>query len=234
MDIAVLASAPEEATQLCQALSNADYICHPFDCTATLLEQLSAQNWDMLVAVLSGVDMRVRDFKNALKPAAPILLVAGVSDEKALIRALRDGADDYLLKPVRRTELVMRTQVLLQRAFPDHPTLTALQFGPYSFEPHVARVTAHGKVLTLTRKEFELALLFFRHLGRPLSRAYILDVLWPGESEVPSRTLDTHVSRVRTKLELGAQTGYRLAPVYSYGYCLESTSAPGAEKNRHS
>ena len=77
------------------------------------------------------------------------------------------------------------------------------------------------QIIPVTQKEFALALLFFQHLGRPLSRAFIHEAVWSGDAELSSRTLDTHVSRVRTKLGLIPQRGYRLVPVYSFGYRLE-------------
>jgi DNA-binding response OmpR family regulator len=84
-----------------------------------------------------------------------------------------------------------------------------------------SQVQIEGRSVTLTQKEFELALLFFRHLGRPLSRAYIHETVWSRDAELSSRTLDTHVSRVRNKLDLRPAAGFRLVPVYSFGYRLE-------------
>ncbi len=88
----------------------------------------------------------------------------------------------------------------------------------------------HGKTVDLTQKEFDLALLFFRHLGRPLSRAFIHETVWSRDAELVSRTMDTHVSRVRNKLALRPENGYRLAPVYSYGYRLEQLGGNEPEK----
>jgi DNA-binding response OmpR family regulator len=82
-------------------------------------------------------------------------------------------------------------------------------------------VIAAGSTVNLTQKEFDLALLFFRHLGRPLSRAFIRESIWMQEADVPSRTVDTHVSRVRSKLRLRPENGFRLLPVYNFGYRLE-------------
>jgi DNA-binding response OmpR family regulator len=96
-----------------------------------------------------------------------------------------------------------------------------IRFGNYVFESRSGRLTMAGTHIQVTQKEFELALLFFRNLGRPLSRAYILEAVWASEVEIPSRTMDTHVSRVRSKLQLRPENGFRLAPVYSYGYRLE-------------
>lgn len=94
-------------------------------------------------------------------------------------------------------------------------------FGRHEFLIGRSQVEIEGRSMTLTQKEFELALLFFRHVGRPLSRAYIHETVWSSDAELSSRTLDTHVSRVRNKLELTPASGYRLVPVYSFGYRLE-------------
>ena len=93
-----------------------------------------------------------------------------------------------------------------------------LQFGAYKFETRAGRITINDEPVEMTQKEFDLALLLFRNLGRPLSRAYILEAVWSRDVDIPSRTMDTHISRVRSKLELRPENGYRLAPVYSYGY----------------
>jgi DNA-binding winged helix-turn-helix (wHTH) protein len=94
-------------------------------------------------------------------------------------------------------------------------------FGEFEFELGSKQVIVRGTAVTLTRKAFELALLLFRHLGQPLSRAYILEAIWRQDIEIPSRTMDTHVSMLRAKLELRPENGYRLTPIYGYGYRLE-------------
>ena len=78
-----------------------------------------------------------------------------------------------------------------------------------------------GTTVTLTRKGFELASLLFRHLDQPLPRAYILETIWKRSVDMPSRTMDTHVSMLRSKLGLRPEIGYRLMPVCGFGYQLE-------------
>jgi DNA-binding response OmpR family regulator len=151
----------------------------------------------------------------------PLLLIANRADENAIAAVMAAGANDYLLRPIRRPELLTRVHVLFRRAYPDWSERERIRFGPYTFDMATAHISCAGKPIEVTQKEFELALLFFRNLGRPLSRAYILDMVWSREGNVPSRTMDTHVSRVRSKLQLRPENGYRLTPVYSYGYRLE-------------
>jgi DNA-binding response OmpR family regulator len=73
----------------------------------------------------------------------------------------------------------------------------------------------------LTEKEFNLVVFLFQNLGRLLSRGHLLEALWGLNASVPTRTLDTHISRVRKKLELHSANGFRLVPAYNYGYRLE-------------
>jgi DNA-binding response OmpR family regulator len=171
----------------------------------------------------SGLEA-IRWVREKLPGTLPILLVAGRTDEARLPAALADGADDYIVKPIRRGELAMRVQVLLRTAYPALSEAGHIRFGQYVFEASTARIFIGEAPIQVTQKEFDLAMLLFRHLGRPLSRAYILESIWSQEAEVPSRTIDTHVSRVRNKLRLKPEHGYRLTPVYSYGYRLEQLS----------
>jgi DNA-binding response OmpR family regulator len=150
--------------------------------------------------------------------------MTGRSSENDIIAGLEAGADDYMIKPIRSGELVARVNALLRRAYPAQTAEEHLEFGPYKFELRAGRLSFNNVHVEMTQKEFDLALLLFKNLGRPLSRAYILEAVWSRDIDVPSRTMDTHISRVRNKLALKPENGYRLAPVYSYGYRLEQAS----------
>lgn len=159
-----------------------------------------------------------------LSPKLPVLFITSHSSENDIIEGLAAGADDYMIKPIRRNELVARVQALLRRAYPSQNAAEHIQFGRYGLETRSGQLTLDGAPIALTKKEFDLALLFFRNINRPLSRATILESVWSSNIDIPSRTLDTHVSRVRSKLQLRPEDGFRLAPVYSYGYRLEQVS----------
>lgn len=154
-------------------------------------------------------------------PELPLLLICSRVPGDAARGRLATWPADVLLKPLRRNELLLRVQLLMGRYRPGRLHGEVIVFDHHEFLIGRSQVAVQGRAVALTQKEFELALLFFRHLGRPLSRAYIHETVWSGDAELSSRTLDTHVSRVRNKLSLRPESGYRLLPVYSFGYRLE-------------
>jgi len=229
MKIAVLEQDRPQADLICQVLSAAGHSCQSYDNAKELLGQLRKDSADMLVMDWHVPDMEgaevLRRAKEKLASNAPTMFLVGNNAEDDIIAGVTAGADDYLVKPVRRGELVARVSALLRRAYPSQNSAEQLQFGPYTFETRPGRLLKDGSVIDVTQKEFSLALLFFRNIGRPLSRAYIHESVWVRDNDVPSRTMDTHVSRVRNKLHLRPENGFRLVPVYSYGYRLEKLGA---------
>ncbi|HEY4318733.1 MAG TPA: response regulator transcription factor [Herbaspirillum sp.] len=233
--IAILDSDPAQLALLADALSR--YRCFPFRHPAELAQHGEAA--DLLLLDLHTLQGQA-DRGAALIAAAgaPVLLSAARNETAALQTALQTGADaraavDYVLKPLRLNEVQLRVQILLQRADPDYQDQQQLRFAQYVFETPSNRITRDGVAVEMTQKEFELALLLFGNLGRPLSRAYIQDAIWSranddDDDDLPSRTLDTHISRVRNKLQLKPEQGFRLTPVYGYGYQLEQVGADAA------
>jgi DNA-binding response OmpR family regulator len=208
MRIALLDNDPEQRRLIAEVLAKAGHtLVAPEDSDIELL--------------IADENMDLQAVRTHLLPSTPVLLLASRHNEDGILAV---GATDYLIKPIRRHELATRLQVLLRRAYPEREEPEQVRFGDYLFEPKSGRIRVADKQVVLTQKEFQLALLFFRHLDRPLSRATIQDHIWMQEPEVPSRTIDTHVSRVRNKLNLKPENGYRLVPVYSYGYRLEVIS----------
>lgn len=244
MPIAVLDRQPRQSALIVQVLSAAGHACHAFKNARDLLAHLRKDGCDMLILDWQAVGpdgaQVLRQARDKLTPGAPVLFLSDCASEDEILAGLAAGADDYLLKPLRGNELLARVQAQLRRAYPAQHSAEQLQFDQYLFEirpgpgrpalekpgqERPGRLLMAGAPLDVTHKEFSLALLFFRNLGRPLSRAYIHESVWQQETALPSRTLDTHVSRVRNKLRLLPENGLRLAPVYSYGYLLEKLDA---------
>lgn len=229
MNIVLLhAGVDAEADRLVRVLSGAGHLCHVFASAKSFVEQRETPKFDLLL-----LDGALHDGGKALATAReragaglPVLLLTGASDSGAIVSALDGGVDDYLIKPLRERDLLARVSVLLQRAWPERRAQARLSYGAIAFDTLSGQVTLGGKPVAMTQKEYALALRLFRHLGQPLSRATLMETLWSQEADAPSRTLDTHISRVRTKLALNGSGGFRLAPVYAYGYVLETTIPP--------
>lgn len=224
MRITVLDNDSDQAAAICDALAALGHPCSTHTTGKATLEELRHEASDLLITNWQVPDIPATDLVTLAREATDsrILILATVARaaEQDAVSILKSGVDDYIVAPIRRNELALRVSALLAVAHPEAYT-EPLRFGRYTFDANAARAWHGDKEIVLTRKEFAVALLLFRNLGRPLSRAYIQESVWPREEGVPSRTIDTHVSRVRTKLGLIPENGYRLVPVYSFGYRLE-------------
>ena len=227
MQIAVIDNDPQQRALIIEALTAAGHECQAVSTDEAQVAKGLRDGLDLLVFHWQPEAEGLRWLK-ALRQTAktlPVLLITGRATERDFAEALEDGPSDYLVKPVRRSEVALRARVLVARLHPAKFQSDAQEFDDFAFDVRAARLTVGGSQISLTQKEFDLALLFFRNLGRPLSRATILESVWSQDTEFNSRTMDTHVSRIRTKLGLRPERGYRLAPVYSYGYRLEKLGA---------
>ena len=182
---------------------------------------------------MSGVEV-IQQMRNTLKLDIPIILVTSRNAEQDIVEGLDAGADDYLVKPARHMECVARVEAALRRAnslraekaLKDKPVF----FGVYHFDVGAREVSFDAKKISLTEKELQLILLLFSELDNVVARKTIWSIVWGIVSnQVSSRTIDTHIYRLRTKLELEGQHGYVLKTLHGKGYRLfESTDiVPG-------
>jgi DNA-binding response OmpR family regulator len=224
MRIAILEDDPALADHMAHALQAGGHGCQLFRTGGGLVTALKRDTFDMLVLDwnlpdMSGIEV-LAWAREHLQSVPPILFVTSRGDESDIVRALNLGADDYVVKPIKVAELQARVGALLRRSFPAQAA-DVQDFGDMRFDLARQIVNVAGDEVVVTNKEFSLALLLFQNLDRPLSRAYLLDKIWGVSPDLQTRTLDAHVSRIRSKLGLRPEAGYRLAPVYSYGYRLE-------------
>lgn len=205
--------------------------CQPFESSVALLRALRRESFDLLLIDwlmpdFSGLEV-LRWARVQLKERVPVLFITEARSEADVIEGLAAGADDFMVRPVRTDELGARINALLRRSYHRHHEAD-LVFGRYTLEPATRRVLIGEVAVELKQKEFDLALFLFQNLGRLLSREHLLQAVWGHAAAVDSRSLDTHVSRVRTKLVLRPHNGFRLAAIYAVGYRLEALSAPAS------
>ncbi len=206
--------------------------CSGFERGEALLRELRRESFDLLIVDwqlpdVPGIEV-IRQVRAKIPHRMPILLLTNRGEERDVVLGLSCGADDYMVKPTRVRELMARVQALLRRSYPAHES-AELRYGGYRFDTAARTLAFDGRPIELTQKEFDLARCLFANQGRLLSRAYLLDAVWGGlAAGIPSRSLDTHMSSLRAKLNLRPARGYRLSAVYGHGYRLEALGPPEA------
>lgn len=227
-----IASLDDDESQLEQtrfALKTMGHECHTFLTAKQFQKMLLRESFDLLMVDWALPDSTgpevVQWVRQHVKEMVPILFLTSRQDEAAIIEGLSAGADDFMVKPVRVGELSARVTALLRRSYAEQVPKD-LSWGPYRFLADQCAVEVEGQPVTLTKKEFELALFLFRNSGRLLSRAHLLESVWSPEhtdaQALPSRTLDTHISKLRSLLGLQPERGFKLVSVYRQGYRLEA------------
>lgn len=154
----------------------------------------------------------------------PVLFLTTREEEHHVVSALEAGADDYVTKPARPQELVARIRSLARRSGLAKPEPDFIEAGGYHLNRKTALVTLNGDDIPLTRREFEVAWMFFTNLDKILSRDFLLRNIWNVSAAVKTRTVDTHISRIRSKLNLRPENGWKLSSIYHYGYRLEKVT----------
>ncbi|WP_269504774.1 response regulator transcription factor [Burkholderia sp. IMCC1007] len=127
-----------------------------------------------------------------------------------------------MVKPINQSELLARANALLRRAYHGGGRHDALRLGCYLIDTRTRTVLLHGAPIKLTPREFDLAVLLFRNPDRIMPRDALIRSLWGRDMAGVSRSLDTHIYRLRMKLALQPSNGVRLSAVYTLGYRLEA------------
>jgi DNA-binding response OmpR family regulator len=186
------------------------------------LVDLVILDWNL--PVMGGLD--VLHWMRAYLGSHPaVLFLTSKVLESDVVRALEAGADEYVIKPFRPAELLARVNALFRWSKPRDSSALIFRVADYVLNLGDRSVLLRGEYIGLTSKEFELATVLFNHLGRVVSRDFLARFAWGGEHEVASRTIDTHIYRVRRKLVLNPENGLRLTSVYKHGYRLDEVIA---------
>jgi DNA-binding response OmpR family regulator len=227
--IAILEDDPDQLALLRHWLLPEGHDVHGYLAGRDAMKFAARESFDLFildwqVPDVSGVDV-LAWLRAKVSKKVPVLFTTVRDTEDDIVFALNRGADDYMIKPLRKQELLARVNALLRRAYPDSEE-KQLSYPPFTIDLQNGEIRRDGVRVNLTHKEFEVSVVLFRNLGRLLSRGYLQEAVWGRSADIATRTIDTHISQVRKKLDLHASSGYRVVPIYNYGYRLEKFSAP--------
>lgn len=206
---------------------------HHVDRGDDALALATAEHWDLLILDLRLPGMSGLDICRSLREQGkqmPILMLTAKSSELDRVLGLELGADDYLSKPFSPLELCARAKAMLRRAAMNQlqtaqenntaaePEIT---LGPFAICTRSHSVTLHNQPVELTSREFDLLLHFARQPGRVFRRAELLDELWGYGHEGYEHTVNTHINRLRRKIEVDPGSPKHVVTVWGVGYRFE-------------
>lgn len=228
MRIALIEDDPTMAELLCLWLQEAGHHCTAYLDGLEFIKEAKNESFDVVLLDwvmpnISGEEVLKR-LKSQAEWDTPIIFVTSRDSEEDMVHMLNQGADDYIAKPVHKPVLLARIQAVTRRAQKQAPQ-DVMDIGEFRIDQHARLITRHGEPIKLTEKEFKLVAFIFQNVGRLLSRNHILSAVWGYDSSLNTRTVDTHMSRIRKKLELFPEHGWRLNSIYHQGYRLEQVSA---------
>ncbi|MCM2551977.1 response regulator transcription factor [Burkholderia glumae] len=195
------------------------------------LRRLEQGGWDALILdlMLPGVDgLEICRRARAMARYTPIIIISARSSEVRRILGLELGADDYLAKPFSMLELVARVKALLRRVEALSRDTRAeagrVEVGGLRLDPLTREAAVDGAAIDLTPREFDLLYHFARHPGKAFSRTDLLNAVWGYQHEGYEHTVNTHINRLRAKIEADPAQPARILTVWGRGYKLV---APG-------
>lgn len=231
MRIAIADDDGESLVCLENIIAGMGHISVRFNTGDRLTAALSRETFDLVMldwnsAGRNGLQI-VQWMKQTLDNPPPVIVLTGRTAKRDITEALNGGADDYITKPEEDNVIAARIAAVLRRTSASASMEKTAAFGGYRLDRMAQSIRHAGHDITLTAKEFELADLLFRHRDRTLSRAYIMETIWRTSADLATRTLDMHISRVRSKLALKPENGFRIFTVFGYGYRLETIEDAG-------
>ncbi|MEK0414683.1 MAG: hypothetical protein RL352_80 [Actinomycetota bacterium] len=177
---------------------------------------------DVMLPKVSGTDV-CREIRK--KSQVPIIMVSAKGTEIDTVVGLEVGADDYIVKPYRIRELVARVRAALRRstvgADGELGSSSGVTVGDISIDPDQHIVTVRGKLTKLPLKEFELLYVLMANAGRVMTRDTLIDRVWGSDYYGDTKTLDVHIKRLRSKVEVDPGSPVAILTIRGLGYKFE-------------
>ena len=215
LPILIVDDEPAIAVLISRVLTAAGYTCQAVTSSEKAADLIEHNRYDLVLLDVMMPKIDGYDLLEYIRPTGtPSIFVTAKDAVSERVRGLHSGADDYIVKPFAPAELTARVEAVLRRT--GRATVQYSLWG-CTVDTAACRVTRAGQEIKLTRKEYELLLLLVRGRGTALYRDYLYETLWGDDMSLDTRTLDTHITRLRKKLDLGD----KLHAVRQVGYMLE-------------
>lgn len=215
LPILIVDDEPAIAALISRVLTAAGYTCQAVTSSEKAADLIEQNRYDLVLLDVMMPKIDGYDLLEYIRPTGtPSIFVTAKDAVSERVRGLHNGADDYIVKPFAPAELTARVEAVLRRT--GRATVQYSLWG-CTVDTAACRVTRAGQEIKLTRKEYELLLLLLRGRGTALYRDYLYETLWGDDMSLDTRTLDTHITRLRKKLDLGD----KLHAVRQVGYMLE-------------
>jgi len=220
--IAVISTHANRASIVGPLLKRHELTTLHFRSCAHFLQHTPTNAVDLIIIegyTLTHADMQfLKSFRDSENARVPILVIAGNNDEALASMALRAGADDFMRKPLRQSELLARIEKSLRQTL--HPKLSRSTFGVFEFLVDQRQLYFRNQLARLRPREFDLLLCLFQNEGQVVTRDVLLMNVWQTVPSLPTRSIDTYVSRLRKRFGLDGSSGWILSSVYQRGYCM--------------
>ena len=174
---------------------------------------------DLMLPEMNGIDICKHLRKLEGMATIPIIMITARGEEIDRVVGFEVGADDYLVKPFSTRELMLRIKAVLRRSSPESPAEKPLLIGELTIDTAHHRVMVRGEEVILTMTEFKLLLTLAERLGRMQSRDNLLQHVWGYNHASDTRTVDTHITRLRSKI---GTAGDLIKTVRGFGYKMET------------
>ena len=212
-------------------LEEAGYRLHREADGQRAMTAIDRQRWDLVLLdlMLPGADgWEVCRYLRARHADVPVIMLSARSAEAHRVLGLELGADDYVAKPFSMLELVARIRALLRRIeqLRNGNSATAeLRFGPFRLDTVRRELLRNGEAVSLTLREFDLLRFLLRHPGRPFTRAELLQRVWGPGFDGYEHTVNSHINRLRSRIEDDPRDPRRIVTVWGIGYRFDPDAA---------
>ncbi|MCH9698747.1 MAG: response regulator transcription factor [Gammaproteobacteria bacterium] len=225
MHLALLEDDPDQSAIMIEWLKHHGHQCDCFASGREFIKTVRRNTYDMLILDrlipdMNGIEV-LKWVRENMDWRIPVLITTQLDSEEDIVFGLNQGADDYMIKPIKNKELLARIDALGRRLLNQEESDSVIHADPFIIERKTRNIKRHDELIPTTNIEYDLALFMFQNYGRVLSRGYILENVWGRKADITTRTVDTHVSRIRKKLGIVPENNWQLVPIYQHGYRLE-------------